>query len=102
MAKHKEKPRFSKLVVTACLILCVAYTVTCFVFIWNGKPLNDVQTLCFYGCFGIEFASLAFITRGEYKYVGGNQTTKQMPHVEVIEKTEGEGNGEVSKPKVSD
>jgi len=85
MAKHKQKPRYSKLVVAVCLMACISYTVTCFVFLWNGKPLNDVQTVCFYGCFGIEFASLAFLTRGEYKYIGGNAANKQMPHVEIAE-----------------
>ena len=89
MAKHGRKVKYSKLVVGVCLVACIAYTVTCFVFLWNGKPLNDVQTVCFYGCFGIEFASLAFLTRGEYKYLGGNPANRQMPHVETKEEEDG-------------
>ena len=90
MAQHKEKPRYSKLVIAMCIFNVLAYTVACFAFMWNGKPINDVLTAFFFGCFGIEFASLAFIRGREIRFVEGNAGNKQPGHVEVIEETEGE------------
>ena len=90
----REKTPYSKLVVAVCLLTIIAYTATCFFYLWNGKPINDVLTALFFGCFGIEFASLAFIKRGKIKYVEGNPTAKQMPHVET---KEDKGNEQVSK-----
>lgn len=82
----EPKPRkYSKLIVALCLVTIIAYTVTCLFYLWNGKPLNDTLTILFFGCFGLEFASLAFIRRGELKYVEGNAANKQMPHVEIKE-----------------
>lgn len=87
MAKHKRKPEraYSKLVVAMCLVLVLAFTVTCLVFMWNGKPLNDTLTAFFFACFGVEFASLAFVTRGKLKYTGGNGANRQVPHIEIKE-----------------
>ena len=84
MAKHVRKPEraYSKVIVATCLVLVLAFTVTCLVFMWNGKQLNDTLTAFFFACFGVEFASLAFVTRGKLKYTGGNGANKQMPHVE--------------------
>ena len=93
-----DKPAYSKVIVAICLLLILAFTVTQLVFMWNGKQLNDVQTACFYGCFGIEFASLAFVTRGKLKYVGGNPANKQMPHVEIEE----DEDGKVPEQKIPD
>lgn len=77
-----EKPRYSKVIVATCLVLVLAFTVTCLVFIWYGKPLNDTLTAFFFACFGVEFASLAFVTRGKLKYSGGNGVNKQVGHIE--------------------
>lgn len=87
MAKHRRKPEraYSKLVVATCLVLVLAFTVTCLVFMWNGKQLNDTLTAFFFACFGVEFASLAFVTRGKLKYTGGNGANKQLPHIEMKE-----------------
>ena len=71
MAKHKEKPKYSKLVVALCLVTIIAYTAICLFYLWNAKPLNDTLTVLFFGCFGVEFASLAYIRRGELRYAPG-------------------------------
>lgn len=86
----REKTPYSRLVVALCLVTVIAYTVTCFFYLWNGKPLNDVLTALFFGCFGLEFASLAFIKGRKIRYIEGNAATKQMPHVEVKEEDDGE------------
>lgn len=82
MAMHKNKARYSKFIVAVCLVTIIAYTVTCLYYLWNGKPLNDTLTILFFGCFGIEFASLAFIKRGELRYVDGAGERKPS-HVEM-------------------
>lgn len=94
MAKHKQKQQsaYSKAIVGLCLVTVIAYTVTCFFYLWNGKPLNDVLTALFFGCFGVEFASLAFIKRSKLKYVNGNAANKQMPHVETEEEDDSKAN----------
>ena len=92
MARHKEKPKYSKIVVMLCLFNIIAYTVTCFVFMWHGKPINDILTAFIFACFGLEFASFAFIKGREIKFVGGNAANKQPGHVEIIEETEGKEN----------
>ena len=95
-----QKPAYSKAVVALCLVTIIAFTVTCFVYLWNGKPLNDALTILFFGCFGLEFASLAFIKGRKIRYVEGNAANKQPPHVEAVEeeaKEEGDKGGEVSK-----
>lgn len=81
MAKHKEKAKFSKLVVTTCIVLIIAFTATCMFFLWNGRMLNDTLIVLFFGCFGIEFASLAFIRRGEMRWIEGSGD-KKVGHVE--------------------
>jgi len=81
MARHKEKPRYSKLIVAVCLVAVIAYTIVCLYYLWHGKPLNDTLTVLFFGCFGIEFASLAFIKRGEFRYTSGAGERK-VGHVE--------------------
>ena len=91
MAKHKEKPKYSKIIVALCLVTIITYTTVCLFYLWNGKPLNDTLTVLFFGCFGIEFASLAFIKRGELRYVDGAGERK-VGHVELKE----ENNGQVS------
>ena len=84
MAKHKEKPKYSKIIVALCLVTIIAYTITCMFYLWHGRPLNDVLTALFFGCFGVEFASLAFVRRGEMRWVEG-QGDKKVGHVEPIE-----------------
>ena len=70
MANHKTKPRYSKVIVAACLVFILAFTVTCLVFYWNAKSVDPVLVGFFFACFGMEFASLAFVTRGKLKYTG--------------------------------
>ena len=89
MAKHKDKPKFSKLVVTTCLLLIIAFTAICMFFLWNGRMLNDTLIVLFFSCFGIEFASLAFIRRGEMRYVESTGD-KKVGHVEPKEEKDGE------------
>ena len=79
---EQPKSSYSRLVVGMCLVTIIAYTVTSFFYLWNGKPLNDVLTALFFACFGLEFASLAFIKGRKIRYVEGNAANKQMPHVE--------------------
>ena len=79
---EQQKPAYSKVIVATCLLLVLAFTVTCFVFMWNNKPLNDTLTAFFFACFGVEFASLAFVTRGKLKYTGGNGMNRQVGHIE--------------------
>ncbi|MBQ9042295.1 MAG: hypothetical protein IJ111_05710 [Eggerthellaceae bacterium] len=87
------KPAYSKVIVALCLVIIIAFTVTSFVYLWNGKPLNDTLTVLFFGCFGLEFASLAFIKGREVRYVEGNAANRQPPHVEAKEEDQ---DGEVS------
>ena len=72
MAQHR-KSEYSKFIVALCIVTVIAYTVTCFWFLWNGKPINDILTGFFFACFGMEFASLAFIKRGKLKYTGAGK-----------------------------
>ena len=44
----------------------------------------ELITALFFGCFGVEFASLAFVRRGEMRWVEG-QGDKKVGHVEPIE-----------------
>jgi O-antigen/teichoic acid export membrane protein len=81
----RDKPAYSKLIVAVCLVLVLAFTVTCLVYLWFGKPLNDTLTAFFFACFGVEFASLAFVTRGKLKYTGGNGVNRQVGHIETEE-----------------
>ena len=81
---HKEKPKYSKVIVALCLVTIITYTTVCLFYLWNGRPLNDTLTVLFFGCFGVEFASLAFIRRGEMRYVEG-AADKKMGHIERIE-----------------
>ena len=85
LAVEKAKPAYSKLIVAVCLVLVLAFTVTCLVFYWHGKPVDQVLIGFFFACFGIEFASLAFIKGREVRYVEGNPANKQMPHIETKE-----------------
>ena len=93
------KPSYSKFIVVLLFITIIAYTVTQLVFMWNGKQLNDVQTICFYSCMGFEFGSLAFIKGRKLRYSPGNAANKQMPHVEPVEEEEEE---EEEEKEVSD
>lgn len=85
MARHakRERPAYSKVIVATCLVLILAFTATCFVYLWWGKPLNDLLTGFFFACFGLEFASLAFIKRGEIRYESGGG---KVAHVEKEER----------------
>jgi hypothetical protein len=82
------KPSYSKAVVLVNFVLIIAFTVVQLVFLWNGKPLNDTLTRCFFGCFGFEFGCLAFTHRSKLKYSGGNAANSQMPHIELEEEEE--------------
>ena len=88
---EEQKPSYSKLVVAVCIVTVIAYTVTSFFYLWNGKPLNDTLTILFFGCFGLEFASLAFIKGRKVKYTGGNAQNKQLPHIELKEEGNEQG-----------
>ena len=91
----EPRPSYSKAIVLLCFVTVIGYTVTCFVYMWNGKPLNDILTGFFFACFGLEFGSLAFIKGKKLKYVGGNAANKQMPHVELAEEEEEKEDGKV-------
>lgn len=91
----EPRPSYSKAIVLLCFVTVIGYTVTCFVYLWNGKPLNDILTGFFFACFGLEFGSLAFIKGKKLKYVGGNAANKQMPHVELAEEEEEKEDGKV-------
>ena len=84
-----EKVAYSKVIVFLCILTTIAFTVTCFVFLWHGKPIDSTLTLCFFGCYGIEFASLAAIKCSKNKHVNGNAAAKQMPKVEIEEDEDG-------------
>lgn len=86
---EKAKPAYSKLVIATCLALVLAFTVTCLVFYWYAKAVDPVLIGFFFACFGVEFASLAFIKGREVRYVEGNPANKQMGHVEVKEENNG-------------
>jgi hypothetical protein len=90
---QREKTPYSKLIVFLCILTTIAYTVTCFFFQWNGKPIDSTLTLCFFGCYGIEFASLAAIKCSKNRHLKGDSAAKQMPKVEIKEDED-----EVSKP----
>lgn len=89
MARHKQKPKYSKVIVALCLVTIITYTTVCLLYLWHGKPLNDTLTVLFFGCFGVEFASLAFIRRGEMRYVEG-QGDRKMGYVEKVEEEKDE------------
>ena len=95
LAEVEPRPSYSKVIVLLCFITVIGYTVTCFIYLWNGKPLNDFLTGFFFGCFGLEFGSLAFIKSKKLKYVGGNAANKQVPHVELAEEEEEKEDGKV-------
>ena len=59
-------------------------------YLWFGKPLNDTLIVLFFGCFGIEFGSLAFIKGRELRWVDGNLANKQVGHVEPVEEDDEE------------
>lgn len=89
MAKHKEKVKYSKVIVALCLVTIITYTSICMFYLWHGRPLNDVLTALFFGCFGVEFASLAFVRRGEMRWVEG-QGDRKVGHVESVEEEKDE------------
>ncbi len=90
MDKKKEGIAYSKIIVAACLLTIIAYTTVCFVYMWFGRPLNDTLTILFFGCFGIEFGSLAFIKGRELRWVEGNAMDKTPGHVELREEDDDE------------
>lgn len=89
----REKGTYSKFIVFLCIITTIGYTVTCFFFLWNGKPIDAVLTGVFFGMYGLELASLAAIKCSKNKHLKGDSAAKQMPKVEVEEDKD-----EVSKP----
>ena len=95
-ARGKEPIPYSRAVVAVCLLLVVAFTAVQLWFMWNRIPLNDAQTYCFYACFGMEFASLAFIKGRKLKYTEGNGAAKSMPHIAVNDEEDEDG-GKVPK-----
>lgn len=90
LPEEKPKVAYSKLIVATCLILILTFTVACMTFYWNGKSVDPVLIGFFFACFGIEFASLAFIKGRDIRYIEGNPANKQMPHVEIEEEKEDE------------
>ena len=85
-----EPASYSKVIVFLCILTTIAFTVTCFVFLWHGKSIDSTLTLCFFGCYGIEFASLAAIKCSKNKHLKGDAAAKQMPKVEIEEEEDGE------------
>lgn len=88
--KTKTKSLYSKSIIVLCIITIIAFTVTCFWFYWNEKSIDPVLIASFFACFGFEFGSLAFVKRGEYRYVTGDT----VGHAERIEE-ENEGEADV-------
>lgn len=83
-ARHvKQKSLYSKTIVAICIVTVIAFTITCLWFYWNDKQIDPVLIASFFACFGLEFGSLAFVKRGEYRYVSG----ETVGHVERIEET---------------
>jgi len=78
---RKPTSRYSKSVVLLCIVTIIAFTVTCLVFYWHEREVDAVLIASFFACFGLEFGSLAFVKRGEYKYVPG----ETVGHAERIE-----------------
>ena len=88
MAKHRQKAKYSKVVIGICLTVTIAFIVCEMVYLWFGKPLDTTLTLCTFGCFGIEYASLAAIKCSDNKHgISADAAAKAMPKV-VIEETE--------------
>jgi len=91
MAMHTKifekatRSRYSKFIVLFCILTIIAFTTTCMAFYWNEKEVDPVLIGFFFACFGMEFTSLAFIKRGEYRYVGGDKVGR----VERIEEEDG-------------
>ncbi len=81
MMHAKSKSKYSKAIVVVCILTIIAFTVACMTFYWNEKEVDPVLIGAFFACFGMEFGSLAFIKRGEYRYVAGDK----VGHVERIE-----------------
>lgn len=77
-----NKPSYSKFIVVLMFVTIIAFVVTCLVFYWHGKTVDPVLIGFFFGCFGFEFGSLAFIRGRKLKYTGGDPGNKKMPHVE--------------------
>lgn len=90
MAQHKDKPKYSKIIVSICILTIIIFTSVCMFYLWNGKPLNDTLTILFFGVFGIEFGSLAVIRRGEMRYVEGSGD-KKVGHFEQKEDEDEKG-----------
>lgn len=81
-AKHKkQRSVYSKIIVVLCIVTIIAFTITCMWFYWNERTVDPVLIASFFACFGFEFGSLAFVKRGEYRYVSGDT----VGHVERIE-----------------
>lgn len=81
--KHARKNNlYSKTIVALCIVTIIVFTITCLYFYWNEKEIDPVLIASFFACFGLEFGSLAFVKRGEYKYISG----ETVGHVERIER----------------
>lgn len=82
----EEKPAsYSKVIVAVCIMTIVLFTAVCMLYLWFGKPLNDTLIALFFGCFGIEFGSLAFIKGRKLRWVEGNPANKKSGHAELVE-----------------
>lgn len=81
-AKHKkQKSLYSKTIVALCLAAVITFTCVCLFFYWHDKVIDPVLIASVFACFGMEFGSIAFVKRSEYKYVSGDT----VGHVERIE-----------------
>ena len=86
MALHKKSTsRYSKLIVLLCILVTFGFTQECMYFYWCEKTVDPVLIGFLFGCYGLEFGSLAFIKRGEYRYVEG----AKGGYVERIEEEDG-------------
>lgn len=70
--KTKEKPRkkglFSKIVVTLCILIVIAYTSICLLIQWaRGMQPEPQLTISFFAFVSAELMSLAAIKRGKDK-----------------------------------
>nr|DAS77793.1 MAG TPA: hypothetical protein [Caudoviricetes sp.] len=82
-----NKPvEYSKVIVGICLVTVIVFTIACFIYAWYGKSIDSTLTLCFFGCFGIEFASLAAIKHSKNKYdIKKSNKGMQMPKIDTEE-----------------
>ena len=91
MALHRKKHEYSKFIVFFCILTIILFTVSCFFFYWFEKDVDPVLIGFFFACFGMEFGSLAFIRRSEYRWGHGDKLG-YVERVNEEDKNDGEAN----------